>query len=417
MTVALVDCNNFYAACELLFRPDLRSRPLIVLSNNDGCVVARSPEAKALGIQMGTPAFQLRHQIEHHGIVVCSSNYALYADLSARVMQTLEAVAPAVDVYSIDEAFVDLAGIDDAATLGRRIRGTVDRWVGLPVSVGIAATRTLAKIANHGAKQYPATGGVVDLRDPGRRRRLLELTDVSEVWGVGPRLKQHLGRRGIGTAAALADSDPAAIRRGFSVMLERTVLELRGIPCFRPEESPEPKQQIICSRAFGHRIEALGPMREAVAHYATRAAERLREAGQAARAVTVFMRTSGFGREPQYADAATTQLPEATADTRDILAVARRLIDAIWRAGYRYTKAGVILAEFSPIGTGQRDLFTTAGRGRNSEALMATLDAINQSGHGQVRFASQGIQRPWAMQRAQLSPQYTTRWRDLPDIR
>lgn len=253
---ALVDCNNFYASCEKLFRPDLKNTPVVVLSNNDGCIVARSKEAKALGIKMGVPLFQIQDEIKQHGIVCFSSNYALYADLSNRVMTILEEEAPRLEVYSIDEAFMDLTGVNnvmDLLAFGQQVKVKVDQWTGITVGVGIAPTKTLAKLANHAAKKYPATGSVVDLMDPDRQKRLLALVDVSDVWGVGRRITAKLKARGIHTALDLANSDPKSIRSEFSVVLERTIRELNGVSCLDLELVRPTKQQIICSRSLAIR--------------------------------------------------------------------------------------------------------------------------------------------------------------------
>ncbi len=300
--VALVDVNNFYASCERLFRPDLKGRPIVVLSNNDGCVVARSAEAKALGIKMGVPYFQVRQFFEAMGGVRFSSNYALYSDMSQRVMSILEGMAPAVEVYSIDEAFIELSErwAGDLVEYGRQVRERVLQWTGLTVGVGIGPTKTLAKLANNAAKKWPATGGVVDLRDEWRRTRLMAITPIEEVWGIGRRLAAKLEAQGIKTVAELVAADPKALRRRYGVVVERTVQELRGIPCAELEQEAQAKQQIICSRSFGERITEFGPMREALAGYMERAAEKLRAEGQHCRHVTLFIRSSPFSERETY---------------------------------------------------------------------------------------------------------------------
>jgi DNA polymerase V len=419
-TFALVDCNNFYASCEKLFRPDLKDRPVVVLSNNDGCVVARSREAKALGIKMGVPAFQIEGAIRQHGIVVFSSNYALYADMSQRVMTTLEQLAPAVEVYSIEEAFLDLTGLDSAVSLtsfGQQVRQTVLDWIGITVCVGIAPTKTLAKLANHAAKQYPSTGEVVDLTDPARQRKLLALLPVQEVWGIGRQLTQRLGAMGIHTALELADANPKQIRKAFSVVVERTVRELNGESCLDLEKVPATKKEIVCSRSVGERITARTALREAIATYISRASEKLRGEGQYAKAVTVFLRTSAFNtQEPFYSNSATAALPLPTDDTRDLQAKALSLLDHLWRDGYRYAKAGVMLTDFHTPGVYQPELFEITRPRANSRALMSVVDTINHSGVGKVWFAGQGVQKAWSMKRERLSPAYTTRWSDLPVV-
>src|SRR5690554_2352753 len=282
-TFALVDCNNFYASCEKLFRPDLANVPVVVLSNNDGCVVARSKEAKDLGIKMAVPLYQVKDLLQRHNIKTFSSNYALYADISSRVMRVLESLAPQVEVYSIDEAFLDLTGVSSIQSLeafGQHVKQSVLQWVGIHVCVGIAPTKTLAKLANHAAKKYPATGGVVDLSQRERQQKLLAITPVTDVWGVGRRLGKRLDMMGIKTALDLAKCVPATIRNSFSIVLERTVRELNGESCLDLEELPPTKQQIMCSRSFGSRITTFEQMSEAIAQYTARAAEKLRQENQ-----------------------------------------------------------------------------------------------------------------------------------------
>lgn len=414
---ALVDCNNFYASCEKLFRPDLADTPVVVLSNNDGCVVARSKEAKALGIKMGIPIFKIQAQIRQHGIQVFSSNYSLYADMSDRVMRTLEDMAPKVEIYSIDEAFLDLTGIQSAISLvdfGQQVKHTIDRWIGIAVCVGIAPTKTLAKLANHAAKKYPATQGVVDLTDRNRQRKLLALTPVEDIWGVGRRLSVRLQAMGINTALDLANTSAKLIRQQFSVVLERTVRELNGESCIALEQIPATKKQIICSRSFGARVTSLVQMRQAVCQHATRAAEKLRKERQQAKLLSVFIRTSPYqNNTPQYSNALTAELPRPSNDTRDLIQLSIRLLDQLWRDGYDYAKAGVVLSDFYDIGTYQVGLFDQPSAHTNSRQLMHVVDEINHSGLGKVFFARQGIKKDWAMKREHLSPAYTTRWNGL----
>ncbi|MGB2180149.1 MAG: translesion error-prone DNA polymerase V subunit UmuC [Porticoccaceae bacterium] len=414
---ALVDCNNFYASCEKLFRPDLANTPVVVLSNNDGCVVARSKEAKALGIKMGIPIFKIQSQVRQYGIKVFSSNYSLYADMSDRVMRTLEDMAPKVEIYSIDEAFLDLTGIQSAISLvdfGQQIKHTIGRWIGITVCVGIAPTKTLAKLANHAAKKYSATQGVVDLTDRNRQRKLLALTPVEDIWGVGRRLSARLQAMGIYTALDLADTSAKLIRQHFSVVLERTVRELNGEPCMELEQIPATKKQIICSRSFGARVTSRIQMRQAVCEHVTRAAEKLRKERQQAKLLSVFIRTSSYQKDsPQYSNALSAELTRPSDDTRDLIQVAIRLLDQLWRDDYQYAKAGVVLSDFYGIGTYQTGLFDKPSGHTNSRLLMQVVDTINHSGRGKVFFARQGIKKGWAMKREYLSPAYTTRWNGL----
>lgn len=418
---ALVDCNNFYASCEKLFRPDLKDTPVVVLSNNDGCVVARSREAKLLGIKMGVPVFQIKAEMQRHGILAFSSNYALYANLSSRVMRTLEEMAPRVEVYSIDEAFLDLTGIESAISLvefGQQVRERIGHWIGITVCVGIAPTKTLAKLANHAAKKYPATQGVVDLTNPDRQRRLLALVPVDDVWGVGKRLSKRLNALGITTALDLANASPRAIRDQFSVVLERTVRELNGESCIELEEIPPTKKQIVCSRSFGVKVTQFELLREAVCEYATRATEKLRKEQQQAKVLTVFIRTSPFkDNEPQYSNSASGELRIPSCDTRDFIELANHLLKRIWKDGFRYAKAGVMLSDFYDPGMFQPGLFDDISTRSNSQQLMSVLDTINQSGAGKVFFAGQGTKKDWSMKREHLSPAYTTRWDQLPRVK
>lgn len=415
---ALVDCNNFYVSCERLFRPELRGLPVVCLSNNDGAVVARSNEAKALGIKMGQPFFQVRHHVAEDGLEVCSSNYALYADLSNRVMRTLKTFTPRMEIYSIDEGFLDLRGmpISDFEAFGRSIRERVLKEVGIPVGVGIAPTKTLAKMANWAAKKWTATGGVVDLRDPARQRRLLSRPEatVDEVWGIGRKLTERLRLMGVTQAVQLADYDRKTLRRMFSVNVERTARELSGETCFGLDDSPEPKQMIACTRSFGERVKTLPELEQAVAEYVSRAAEKLRAQRQFCQHLQVFIRTSAFVTGPgSYSRAVNVPLTTPTADTRDLATAAIAGLRSIYVAGPEYAKAGVILMNFVGAGQHTPDLFAPAPR-PNSDRLMGVMDAINRrQGRGAVRLARMASTAEWSMKREHLSPRFTTSWAEL----
>lgn len=406
-----------------MFRPDLANKPVVVLSNNDGCVVARSREAKALGLKMGMPAFKLREFFKTHGVIAFSSNYALYADISARVMQTLEDMAPVVEVYSIDEAFLDLTGVNSARDLTEfaiEIRERLLQWVGITVCVGIAPTKTLAKLANHGAKSWPKTGGVVDLTSRERQRKLMALLPVSEVWGIGGKLTTRLEAIGIRTALDLADTPAKQIRQQFSVVVERTVRELNGESCLELEELPQTKREIVSSRAFGERVTDKQQMQQAVAEYVHRACQKLRHEGCEAKQLSVFIRTSPFSdliKDPYYANSRNAELSIPSDDTRDFLHVASSLIDQIWKDGYRYAKAGVMLSDFYPTGVQQGDLFAASECIKGNSALMSVLDRINEQHPNSLFFASKGTGQTWAMKRELLSPAYTTSWKGLPRVR
>ncbi|HBI11902.1 MAG TPA: DNA polymerase V subunit UmuC, partial [Franconibacter pulveris] len=375
---ALIDVNSFYTSCETIWRPDLLNKPVVVLSNNDGCIISRSAQAKRLGVQMGAPYFQQKALLEREGVVVFSSNYALYGDMSQRVMTTLEAMCPRVDVYSIDEAFADLSGIGDLETFGRAIRDTVYQHTRLTVGVGIAPTKTLAKLANHAAKTWTKTGGVVDLSNPLRQRKLMALLPVSDVWGVGRRLSARLNAMGIENALQLAQSDIGFIRKNFSVVLERTVRELRGESCLAFEETPATKQEIISSRSFGTKVSEYKAVREGICTWAARAAEKLRAERQYCRYVSAFLKTSPHdAHAPYYSNRAGITLSTPTHDTRDILAAAVRCLEAIWREGLHYQKAGVMLGDFFSQGVAQLNLFDPYAPKANSEALMTVMDKLN----------------------------------------
>ncbi|HBR6118801.1 TPA: Y-family DNA polymerase [Klebsiella pneumoniae] len=419
---ALCDVNSFYASCETVFRPDLKGRPVVVLSNNDGCVIARSPEAKPF-VKMGEPYFKQKDMFRRHGIIAFSSNYELYADMSNRVMTTLEELSPRCEIYSIDEAFCDLTGVRncrDLTDFGREIRETVLRRTHLTVGVGIAQTKTLAKLANHAAKQWQLqTGGVVDLSNLERQRKLMALLPVEEVWGVGRRISKKLEAIGIKTVLQLADTDIRFIRKHFNVVLERTVRELRGEPCLGLEEFAPVKQEIVCSRSFGGRITEYHEMRQAICSYASRAAEKLRGEHQYCRFISAFVKTSPFAlNEPYYGNSASVKLLTPTQDSRDIITAATKCLDAIWRDGHRYQKAGVMLGDFYSQGVAQLNLFDDNAPRKNSEKLMEVLDHLNaKGGRGTLYFAGQGIQTAWQMKREMLSPRYTTRFSDILSVR
>lgn len=420
---ALVDVNSFYASCETAFRPDLKGRPVVVLSNNDGCVIARNAEAKAIGVKMGDPYFRQKDLFRRCGVVCFSSNYELYADMSSRVMATLEALSPRCEIYSIDEAFCDLSGVRNCRVLedfGRELKDAVYQNTGLVVGVGIAQTKTLAKLANHAAKKWQKqTGGVVDLSNLERQRKLMAALPVDEVWGIGRRIGKKLEAMGIKTVLDLADTDIRFIRKHFNVVLERTVRELRGEPCLELEEFAPVKQEIVCSRSFGERITDYDAMRQAICSYASRAAEKLRGEHQYCRFISTFVKTSPFAlNEPYYGNSASVKLLTPTQDSRDIIAAATRSLDAIWKDGHRYQKAGVMLGDFFSQGIAQLNLFDDNAPCRGSEKLMEVLDHLNaKEGRGVLYFAGQGIQQQWAMKREMLSPRYTTRYEDLLQVK
>lgn len=415
---ALVDCNNFYASCERVFNPKLIQKPVVVLSNNDGCVVARSNEAKALGIGMGVPEFQIRPLLRAHDVQVLSSNYALYGDMSQRVMETLEQFCPDLEVYSIDEAFLSLSGFTsrDLSEYGHTIRATVKRWTGIPVSVGIAETKALAKIANRVAKRTPDTDGVFDLFTCSDREALLHRIPVQDVWGIGPNHARFLQQHGIMTALQLRHANDQFIRTHMGVVGLRLVMELREVSCLALDQCPAPKQGITCSRAFGKSVTTLMEMEEAVSSYAARAAEKLRAEKLAVTTVTVFLKTNEFKDTPQYSNTLTFTLPVATDTTTELIRAALRGIQRIYREGYLYKKAGVMFTGLVSANQVQGDLFDSQNRAR-SKRLMVALDAINDRfGADTLRYASSGLVKSWRTRFHRRSPAYTTDWKDLPIV-
>lgn len=396
----------------------------MVLSNNDGCCVARSNEVKALGVKMGAPWFQLQELAERHGIIARSSNYTLYADMSNRVMGILAGFSPRQEIYSIDECFLDLTGFTqvDLTGYGQTIRTKISRWVGLPVCVGIGPTKTLAKLANHVAKKRPQYDGVFDygLLATSEQSVLLESIDVGEVWGVGGRITARLNRRGIANVLALRESDPKILRREFGVTLERTLRELRGESCLALEEVNPPKQQIMCSRSFGKLVLRVEELREAVMAYTARAAEKLRGQQSVAGAIHVFLNTNRFKtNEPQYQAGLTVPMLSPTSDTLALVKAALFGLEQLYRPGYRYQKAGIMLLELDSARSRQLQLFdepeTEAVERR--KRLMKTLDEVNcRMGKGALRLAGEGLQQRWKLKADYKSPCYTTRWDELPVV-
>ncbi|HFF1654966.1 TPA: translesion error-prone DNA polymerase V subunit UmuC [Providencia rettgeri] len=417
---ALVDVNSFYASCEKVFRPDLAGKPVIVLSNNDGCVIARSSEAKKLGVKMGELYYERHSFYRQNNINIFSSNYVLYADMSNRVMSLLSTFAPRLEIYSIDEAFLDFTGMNNTFNLeeyGREIQSTILQNTHLPVGIGTGPTKTLAKIANHAAKTWKKTGGVVELSCKQRQHKLLSLIPIEEVWGIGRRISAKLRIMGINTALDLANAPVATIRKTFGVTLERTLRELNGESCIELEEVRKIKQQILCSRSFGQKVLDIETMRKAVCDYAERAAEKLREEKQRCKIIGLFIQTSRHASGEDYANSINIKLEYPSSDTRDIINAAMRGLNTIWRDGYRYYKAGIMLSDFTYSDVTQFDMFSTQKPFRNSDELMKTLDVINKSGQGKVWFASKGGDSGYKMKREMLSPAYTTNFDELPVVK
>jgi len=412
---ALVDCNNFYVSCERAFNPSLNNRPVVILSNNDGCAVARSEEAKKY-IGMGAPIFKCMDIVKENNIKLFSSNYTLYADMSQRVKDVLSQFTPNIEPYSIDESFLLLNGFNhkDINGYGMEMRNKVFKWTGIPVSVGIGPTKTLAKIANKLAKKNKMCQGVLDITNHPRINDFLNIVDVDDVWGVGWEYAKLLKRNGIKTALDLRDTNETWIRRKMTVQGLRTVLELRGISCIELEEVVSDKKEIVNSRSFGKDVDNYQEVSEAVASYTTRAAEKLRKQNSICGHISVWVRTNGFKPEdPQYCNSISTRLPERTAFTPLLIKYVLHLLKKIYRKGYKYKKAGVILMDIVPAQNTQFNLFTRIDHNRN-EKLMDAFDKINSSwGSETIRSGASGYKRDWSMKRGRLTPSYTTRWDDI----
>lgn len=408
--IALVDCNNFYVSCERLFRPDLEGKPVAILSNNDGCVVSRSQEVKAIGIPMAAPWFKVKELAERHSVTAFSSNYTLYADISNRVMQLLSQFSPDQEVYSIDECFLELTGMIDPTGHARRMRDAVGRCIGIPVCVGIGQSKTLAKLANHVAKT--SGSGVCNFNElPGRvLDGIFEKLDAAEVWGVGKNSAIRLREMGIACVQDLKCADVSKIRAAFSVTMERTITELNGISCHDLAQHAALNQQIICSRSFGMPVTQLAELEQAVTAYTSRAAEKLRKSNALAGFLQVYLRTNlHHANAPQHHPALTLPLGEPTCDTRLLCRAALAGLRNIYRSGYSYQKTGVALSGIIAAKDRPRTLFDDEKAIAKSGALMATLDAINRRmGSGTLRLLGEGYQKTWAMKRGNMSPRYTT---------
>jgi DNA polymerase V len=413
--IALADANAFYVSCERVFQPGLRGRAVVVLSNGDGCVIARSNEAKALSIAMGEPWHLCRRRLDTRDVIVRSSNYALYGDMSARVMRVLAGFTPELEVYSIDEAFLDLSGFGDRlAEHARVLRETVLRWTGIPVSVGIAPTKTLAKVANRRAKQDPACEGISVLIEEAAIDAELAGMALTDLWGVAGRLAARLREFGIADSLALKRTDPRFLRERFGVVLERLVRELRGTPCLALEDAEPERKSLIVSRSFAWPVTSRQELAEAVAAFAIRAAEKMRRWALAASRLIVFAHTDRFRpAEPQYDAVQPAALPVATADTGKLIGAALRALAALYRPGFRYKKAGVIFLDLVAAGRVTGGLFD-APDSAASQARMRVVDVLNRRfGRDTVTFAAAGAQRAWKLGSAFLSPRYTTRWDEL----
>ncbi len=433
---ALVDGNNFYVSCERIFRPSLNGIPAVVLSNNDGCAIARSNEAKALGIKMGAPWFQIKHLTESDGLVALSANFALYGDISDRMMSLAAGLGPTQEIYSIDESFIGLDGVrGDLVERSHKIRSRILQWTGIPCGIGIGRTKTLAKLANHIAKTAERKPGVypahlaqvcnLETLSAVERQGVFEATEVGEVWGIGRRISKQLTEGGIKTVQDLVRMDAATIRRGWSVVLERTVRELQGTQCIGLDDAPAPKKEIACTRSFGHAVTELSDLRQAVTEFASRAAEKARKQHSLAGDVMVFIRTSPFRKDPQYSRSIVVPLRRPTADTGAIVQATALGLQAIYCRGFKYAKAGVMLLDLQPDSLVQGELDLEDDYTHDDLAdkvrLMSALDTINKRyGRGTMKMASAGLageRRVWSMRQERRTPAYTTNWADIPIAR
>lgn len=418
---ALVDCNSFYASCEKVFKPDLADKPVGILSNNDGIIVALSNELKKLGISRGNAAFKINKRlIREHGIKLFSSNYALYGDMSGRVMNTLSAFTPDLEIYSIDEAFLSLSGFEhlNLTNYGRQIKKTVWQHTGLPVSVGIGPTKTLAKIANRFAKKHNFAEGVFDITDHPDRDKILRWVDVEHIWGVGRQYAKMLRRNGITNAYELTQAPDNWVQKKMTIVGLRTVKELRGISCIDLEMDIKSKKEIVSSRSFGNPVTELQDLLEATSDYCSVAVKKLRSENQVASLIIVFLSTNRFKNEPQYANYAKAHLPLPSGYTPDFIRAANRILKKIYRPGYKYKKVGVMLADIMHQSKAPLDFFQPTYLDDHRKVIMDCMDDINEKmGPHKLTYASAGIKKPWQMKREKLTPSYTTSWKHIPVVK
>jgi len=416
--IALVDCNNFYASCERLFRPSLINKPVCVLSNNDGCVIARSQEVKDLGVKMGAPAFKCKEIFDKNDVAIFSTNFPLYGDISSRVMGVLSQFTNELDVYSIDEAFLHLKMYDaDYHQYGLSIRERVNRWVGIPTCVGVAETKTLAKLANHVAKKFPQLKGVHVIDTIEKRDKALKWAKVDEIWGIGRKSAEKMRYYGILTAYDFVQKSDSFVRRHFSVVGLRTKKELMGIPCFTLANQPTGKKSIMTSRTFAKYVTDIDGLNEALASYVSSCAYKLRKQSSCAQTIMVFVHTNKHRKDkPQYYNSQSMNLPVASNCSTEILGYAKELLKNIFYEGYEYNKVGVMVSNIIPQEQVQGNLFDKIDRGKHGR-LMQVMDNINEyGGRGSIRLASQSYSKGLS-KRESLSPEYTTKWSDILEIR
>jgi DNA polymerase V len=419
--VALIDCNSFYASCEKVFNPHLANKPVGILSNNDGIIVALSNELKKLGIKRGDAAFKIdKRFIRKHGIKLFSSNYTLYGDMSNRVMKTLDSFSPDIEIYSIDEAFISLKGFEhlNLTEYCRQIKRTVQQHTGLPVSVGIGPTKTLAKIANRFAKKHSFIEGIFDITDHPDEDKVLRWVEVEHIWGVGRQYAKMLRSNGIENAFQLTQAPDKWIQKKMTIVGLRMVRELRGISCLDLEMDIDPKKEIVSSKSFGTSVTELLDLQEATAEYCLRAVEKLREENQVASQITVFITTNRFKNEPQYANYATARLPLPSAYSPDFLHTAAKVLKKIFRSGYKYKKSGVMISDIMHQSKAPLDFFQSCYLDDRRKTVMDCMDEINDKmGSRQLTYAASGINKPWQMKREALTPSYTTSWKHIPVVK
>ncbi len=418
---ALADCNNFYVSCERVFQPHLEGRPVVVLSNNDGCVVARSNEVKKLGLPMGAPAFKWKDFFIKHRVQVFSSNYALYSDMSDRVMTVLASFTPEIEIYSHDEAFLAFSGTwhMDLESYARMIRKEIKKRTGIPVSIGLARTKTLAKVANKLAKTTSEFDGVFNLEQRQDKDSFLKSFQVEDIWGIGRRYARLLHSYGIHSAYDLKEADHSWVKKKLTIVGLHTLLELQGVPCVELETQPQPAKSLVRSRSFGRPVTELAELREALTSHVQSAARRLRANGQIAGCLHVFLHTNRFKSEPQYSPCISTCLHRATNHTQPMLTAALGLLEQIYKEGYAFKKTGVLLTDLQPESARQLTFWETEAQDQDKAGqLMKALDHINaRYGKDTLQYASAGLNKGWEMRRDKMSPEFTTRWKDIPRVK
>jgi DNA polymerase V len=417
--ISLVDCNNFYVSCERVFNPALAGKPVAVLSNNDGCVIARSQEAKSIGIGMAVPAYQCEKKLKTHNGIFLSSNYALYGDMSRRVLDVLSMFSPDIEPYSIDESFLSIIERPENIVLyGHRIKDTVGQWTGIPVSVGISTTKVLSKVANKIVKSDKSCQGVMVLDSEKEIIKTLETFPVKDIWGIGPSYASLLEFHGIKTALDLMNMDDRWIQKNLTIVGLRIVQELRGIPCLDLEMIEPTRKSICSSRSFGRLVETIDELTEALSYHASSAASKLRRYHLSASTMTIFIMTNRFKDEPQYSKSATVNFDVPTSYTPAMVKQVCSLVESIFRKGFRYNKAGIILSNLVPDDHAQHSLFVSSDRREKERRLNTVMDSIDDRfGRGSLIVASQGIKQNWKMRREMLSPAYTTRWKEIPIVK